>query len=111
MHTNIMIFILLEAVITFRQYPLRRNGVTALSIFMAGYLVWVHIVRYYSGLWVYPVLDVLNWPQRIVFYAVNIVAGSLFYFGGEFLNNLVWRVELKRVVRGSGQSDRLSRNE
>lgn len=106
-----MVFILLEALITFRQYPLRRTGVTALSIFMACYVVWLHIIRYYSGHWVYPVFEVLNWPQRIVFYAVNIVAGSLFYFGGELLNNLVWRVELKRVVRGSGQSDRSSKNE
>lgn len=100
MHTNIMLFITVELLTTFRQYPARRVCLTALTLFMVSYLVWIHIVRHYSGIWVYPVLEVLNLPQRIVFFAVCIAIGALQYIAGELLNNWFWKPELRRLGRG-----------
>ena len=95
-----MIFILLELFTSFRQYPSRKAGITGLSIFMAGYLVWLHVIKYVSGIWVYPVLDVLPAPLRIVFFVVVIAATSVFYLAGEFLSNVVWTKELKMLKQG-----------
>lgn len=97
MHTNIMIFIVLEMFTSFRQYPSRKLCLTSLGLFMAAYLVWLHVVKHFSGVWVYPVLDVLELPQRIVFFIVNLIVGVSLYFVGELLNNKIWADELKQL--------------
>lgn len=97
MHTNIVVFICVEMCTSFRQYPTRKNGLTGLVIFMLAYLSWIHIIRYVSGIWVYPVLEVLDLPQRIVFFIVNLLFGLSFYFVGEFVNKHLWASELKSV--------------
>lgn len=102
MHTNIVIFILIEMFISFRQYPTRKTGLSGLIIFMALYLVWIHIIKSVSGLWVYPVLEVLDFPQRIVFFLVNLVFCVFLYFTGEFVNNILWSTQLKQLGQKSG---------
>lgn len=39
---------------------------------------------------VYPVLAIMNWPQRIVFYIVTLSIPVWLFFLGEYLNNMVW---------------------
>lgn len=97
MHTNIVIFIVLEMFTSFRQYPSRRLCLTSLALFMAAYLAWLHVIKHYSGVWVYPILDVLPLPERCVFFAVNLVVGVSLYFVGEVLNNKIWSAELKQL--------------
>lgn len=97
MHTNIVIFIVLELFTTFRQYPSRKSAVTGLSIFMLGYLVWIHVIKHYAGIWVYPVLEVLAFGQRIVFFIVILLFCLGLYFVGEFLNNKIWASELRQI--------------
>lgn len=95
MHTNIVIFILLELFISFRQYPNRKSGFSGLLIFNILYVIWIHIIKYKSGRWVYPILDVLSLPQRIGFIVFIGIFGVSFYFVGEYLNNKIWANELK----------------
>ncbi|XP_061511632.1 androgen-induced gene 1 protein isoform X2 [Anopheles gambiae] len=97
MHTNIVIFMVIEICTSFRQYPSRKAGLTGLGIFMASYLGWLHVVRHFGGIWVYPVLDVLNLPQRILFFAVSLGFCVGLYLLGEFFNNLIWTKELKQL--------------
>ncbi|XP_055638793.1 androgen-induced gene 1 protein-like isoform X1 [Toxorhynchites rutilus septentrionalis] len=97
MHTNIVIFMVLEICTSFRQFPSRKAGLTGLGVFMASYLVWLHIIRHFGGIWVYPVLDVLNLPQRVVFFAVSLIFSVGLYLFGEFFNNLIWTKELKQL--------------
>ncbi|XP_046809560.1 androgen-induced gene 1 protein isoform X2 [Lucilia cuprina] len=99
MHTNIVVFIVLEMFISFRAYPPRAKGIAGLSIFMLCYLVWLHIVKHYSGVWVYPVLEVLQLPQRIVFFVGSLVFTLALYMFGEVMNNIVWSKELKMAQR------------
>ena len=102
MHTNIVIFILLELFISFREYPNRKTGITGLLIFNILYVIWIHIIKYKSGRWVYPILDVLTLPQRIGFIVFIGVFGISFYFVGEYLNNKIWANELK-PTKSSGK--------
>lgn len=101
MHTNIVVFVVLEMILTFRQYPNRKTGFTGLLVFNVAYLIWIHIIKYKSGRWVYPILDVLSLPQRLVFMLVIGVFGISFYFVGEFLNNKIWAKQLKPVNSGA----------
>nr|CAD7401264.1 unnamed protein product [Timema poppensis] len=100
MHTNIMMFTVLEMITSFRVYPRRSKGLGGLTIFMAVYLAWTHVIYYNSGQWVYPVLEVLNLWQRTVFFLALLLFSSLLYLAGEFLNNYIWgigKVELEEM--------------
>lgn len=109
MHTNIVIFMILEICTSFRQYPSRKAGLTGLSIFMASYLVWLHVIRHFGGIWVYPVLDVLNLPQRIIFFVVSLGFSVGLYVFGEFFNNLIWTKELKQLKTAQGAASKKSK--
>lgn len=100
MHTNIMIFTLLEMVTSFHIYPKRSKGLTGLVAFMAMYLAWVHVIFLKSGFWVYPVLDVLNWWQRIIFFLSCLFLQASFYFVGETLNKAKWGKVQKQLEGG-----------
>jgi hypothetical protein len=90
MHTNIMIFILIELFTSYRKYPSRKFGLSVLSVFMLIYLVWIHIIYAYSGMWVYPILEVLNFPLRIVFFVGLLGLSVGLYVVGEKLNAVIW---------------------
>lgn len=101
MHTNIMVFIVLEMFASFRKYPARKPALTTLFGFNIVYIIWVHVIKYMSGKWVYPVLDVFNLPQRIAFLAFMSVFSLGFYLIGEFLNSKIWASELKITKSGA----------
>uniref|UniRef100_A0A336LG15 CSON004922 protein n=1 Tax=Culicoides sonorensis TaxID=179676 RepID=A0A336LG15_CULSO len=88
--------------VSFRQYPTRRNGYLGLSLFMACYLAWIHIIYYYSGVWVYPVLEVLALPLRVCFFAGVFVFSLFLYRTGELFNDLIWVKELKSLKAKKG---------
>ncbi|XP_020800763.1 androgen-induced gene 1 protein isoform X2 [Drosophila serrata] len=99
LHTNIVVFIVLEIFTSYRSYPKRSQGLAGLATFMGAYLVWIHVVKHYSGVWVYPVLEVLQLPQRILFFVVVVGFTLSLYLLGEFLNNTVWAKEVKLAKR------------
>lgn len=94
MHSNILVFSMLETVSTYHKYPSRSKCLVGLAVFTIVYLIWVHIIYYLSGEWVYPVLSVLNVAQRIVFFVLLMFLFFGLYFLGEVLNNKVWEVEI-----------------
>lgn len=99
MHTNVALFIVMELFVTFRQYPNRKLGVTSLTIFMLGYVIWIHVIKYVSGKWVYPILEVLDMPARTAFMVFIGIFCISFYFVGEYLNNKVWAREIKTAKK------------
>jgi len=48
-------------------------------------------VAYYAKLWIYPVLEVLGWRERLVFLVACWLLMIVCYFVGEFLTNVLWR--------------------
>lgn len=93
-----MLFITVELLLAQREYPRRARGLAALVAFMAAYLVWLHVVHHYSGVWVYPVLQVLALPARIVFFAVCLAIGVGLYVVGERLNGWRWGTAATRAA-------------
>ncbi|KAL1494167.1 hypothetical protein ABEB36_009811 [Hypothenemus hampei] len=94
MHTNIMIFTLLELLTSYRKYPSRKVGLSILLIFMLTYLGWIHYIHSYTNKWVYPILELLNLPARILFFVLNFVVAVLVYLLGEKINALWWEKRL-----------------
>ncbi|KAG8224388.1 hypothetical protein J437_LFUL016391 [Ladona fulva] len=96
MHTNIVIFTLLDMFFCFRQYPSRVKGITGLLLFMAGYLAWTFFIYFKSEMWVYPILNILSWEQRGLFFGMSLLIVVGLYFLGESLNGFIWKSELKQ---------------
>ncbi|XP_008208004.1 androgen-induced gene 1 protein isoform X2 [Nasonia vitripennis] len=101
MHTMIMVTTVLEMIMAPRQYPKRSQGMGGLLGFMLIYLAWMHFVYYKSGVWAYPVIEVLSVPLRVVFYLILFVFSSGLYFAGEALDRLIWGSTVKTVDKGS----------
>lgn len=99
MHTNILVFILIELLTSFRMYPSRKLGLSILTFFMLSYLLWIHIIYFKTGSWVYPVLNVLNWPLRVFFYVFCLGLTYFAYNVGEKVNKIVWSTEVEKTVR------------
>lgn len=94
-HTNVALLAIMDLFTCFRRYPSRLAGVTGNASFMILYIIWVHIVRYFSGVWVYPLLEVLSMPLRFVMFGGMAGLSVVCYFLGEFVNNIVWAPEFK----------------
>ncbi|EDV33530.1 uncharacterized protein Dana_GF24937 [Drosophila ananassae] len=94
-HTNVALLAIMDLFTCFRRYPSRLAGVTGNMAFIILYIIWLHIVRYFSGEWVYPILEVLPLPLRYLFLALLVGFNLVCYFLGEFVNNIVWKPEHK----------------
>ncbi|XP_076160800.1 androgen-induced gene 1 protein isoform X2 [Ptiloglossa arizonensis] len=90
MHTMVMVSTLLEMFLSPRKYPSRLRGCVGHLIFILAYVIWLHIIYIKSGIWVYPVMEVLTLPVRIVFICALVALSTIFYFLGETLDNFVW---------------------
>ncbi|XP_070156245.1 androgen-induced gene 1 protein isoform X3 [Polyergus mexicanus] len=104
MHTMIMVTTVFEMMVAPRRYPKRSRGLGILVGFMLVYLIWMHVIYYKSGIWVYPVMEVLTQPLRILFFAVLLTFCTILYFVGETLNNIVWGNEHTKHKKSHAKS-------
>ncbi|XP_069507151.1 androgen-induced gene 1 protein-like [Ambystoma mexicanum] len=90
MHTTVLPLLLLDLAACPHQYPSKRKGLLALSVFCIAYMSWVLWIHYASGIWVYPILAKLDAVGMVVFFAASFVAMAPLYLLGEFLTKRVW---------------------
>ncbi|XP_065162136.1 androgen-induced gene 1 protein-like isoform X2 [Atheta coriaria] len=97
MHTNIVVFMLIEFITTSYAYEPRARNVKILLSVMVSYLIWLFVIYSATGVWVYPILHVLSWPLKIAFIigCLGLVLGL--YVTGEKLNKAL-RGEKEVVV-------------
>lgn len=94
-HTNVALLAIMDMFTCFRKYPSRLAGITGNVAFMLLYIIWVHIVRYFSGQWVYPLLEILSWPMRYVMLGGLVALNLICYLLGESANQIFWGPEYK----------------
>lgn len=100
LHTNIAVFILVEMIILHRKYLSRKEGIIGLIVFVFSYVAWLHVTRVYAGRWPYPILETLNLPSKIVFFAITMSCPILMYFIGERLNAKIWnQVRMSEMLK------------
>ncbi|XP_047987464.1 androgen-induced gene 1 protein-like [Leguminivora glycinivorella] len=101
MHTFILLFIALELVITYRRYPSRAVGYSIVILFNLMYTIWFHCIYYQTGVWVYPIYSVLNWPARVGLQLASTSTALGFYVLGEKLNDFVWTKVHNKMVKSN----------
>lgn len=89
-HTSMVPFILIELWLVNHPLPSKFISLSICSLFIAGYFT----VLLYSGLvidfWVYPILDVLHYRNRVFFMVTCVCINYALYFFGRELHNLFW---------------------
>lgn len=89
-HTVILPAILVETYILKHRHPRKKEGVQITMAFGLTYGLWVLFLGLNMDIWVYPVLQILNWTQRAVFLLGSLVFMALLYFAGERINCCFW---------------------
>ncbi|XP_019403749.1 PREDICTED: androgen-induced gene 1 protein-like [Crocodylus porosus] len=90
MHTTILPLLLIELVSCPHKYPHKLKGIIGLSIFGSSYLTWIIWVNHASGIWVYPILEVLSRARKALLFFTCYLEMVGFYFLGEKLTKLLW---------------------
>ena len=96
MHTTPLPSQILELLLVYHIYPRKISGIPAIVAFCLTYIGWIFYIAYVGGIWVYPVFEVLNQWQRVLFLIVLSMFGTMLYLIGECCNNWVWK-ESKNV--------------
>ncbi|XP_006024150.2 androgen-induced gene 1 protein-like [Alligator sinensis] len=90
MHTTILPLLLIELVSCPHKYPHKLKGIIGLSIFGSSYLTWIIWVNHASGIWVYPILEVLGRAGKALLFFTCYLEMVGFYFLGDKLTKLLW---------------------
>jgi len=93
MHTTVFPLQTAEMFYVSHKFPKRIVGLGVNAALTMGYLVWIHVIFYRGGFWVYPVFQVLTPAIRPVFMAFCCAMGFAFYFLGEIFNEQIWETE------------------
>jgi hypothetical protein len=99
MHTTVLPLQLGELFLCRHEYPSRALGVSITATLTMGYLIWLNVVYYHAGFWVYPVFKVLSPSVRPIFMIFCCLLGAVFYFIGESMTNCFW----PKLSSGSGE--------
>lgn len=90
MHTAPAVSQLVVLMTTCHVYPARKSGLLTIGSVALTYLVWVCVIAYYGGFWVYPFFKVMSTPVRAVFMVVISIMTFPLYVAGEAVNSLIW---------------------
>ncbi|XP_050773772.1 androgen-induced gene 1 protein-like isoform X4 [Gopherus flavomarginatus] len=90
LHTTILPLLLIELITCPHKYLSKLKGMIGLSIFGTSYLTWVLWVNYASGIWAYPILEVLGVPGKAVLFSISYLVMIGFYLLGEHLTKFLW---------------------
>ncbi|KAF3427435.1 hypothetical protein E2986_06515 [Frieseomelitta varia] len=86
-------------------FPWWLNHLMHTSIMVSTFIeMMVHIIFYKSGIWVYPVLEVLSLPLRTVFFSVLISIALILYMIGEAVDNFFWGNEYTKSKNSYAKS-------
>jgi len=105
MHTTVLPFLLVEKLIVYHHYPSRSKGIGLTVLLGLTYMLWVFWIAYYAGIWVYPVLQVLSWPGRLLFLGGLWIFMACIYIIGEKLNHALWLPKKSTVQPSKGLYD------
>ena len=101
MHTVPAAGQVIECLLNYHIFPKRFAGLATCGSIALVYLIWICIIAYYGGFWVYPVLGVMSAPGRTVFITICAAMAALLYILGEIANSLVWYMWSKFVFAES----------
>ncbi|GAB1606039.1 androgen-dependent TFPI-regulating protein-like [Argonauta hians] len=91
LHTWPIIFLLLDKFLVQHDYPTKFRGICFTIFYTSIYVAWILFLALAKGIWVYPVLQILNNNQRFVFISVLWMFAISIYLVGDSLTFFLWK--------------------
>lgn len=98
MHTTVLPLLLIEKSLVYHHHPKRHNGIFIMSAFALSYLIWILWIAHAAGIWVYPVLEVMQTQERVIFISFLLFLFISIYLLGESLTKFLWRKERSKFL-------------
>lgn len=102
MHTLILPIILIELLVTNRNYPSKKTGFSVALILTAIYAGYIHIVNFKYGIWPYPFMYVVSMTTTMFYFVGSALLGMGFYLLGEKLDIMVSQKTSTRLAHMNG---------
>lgn len=104
LHSSISVFPIFEILLTRPQFTYRWTSIKVLITGLISYSIWIHVVYFKTGKWVYDIFAELNDIERTVFFAASGIVGIGLYFIGELLSFLLVGSQTKKKQKKSKKS-------
>ncbi|XP_065214895.1 androgen-induced gene 1 protein-like isoform X2 [Planococcus citri] len=99
-HTFIVVYSVLELLTSYHRCTQTiYKQCVALWIVTILYVIWCHIVHYQTNLWVYPILNELSFPFRMLFFLGCLLLATVFLTIGFYGNNSIWKRRIETVPK------------
>lgn len=98
-HTIPMLSKFVNLFLVYHDYPSKRIGLMTTVGFFVAYILWIFIIAYFGGFWVYKVLEVLTKFQRSVFIGVCALIGTALFLAGRQCNKLIWSSYITKIYQ------------
>ncbi|XP_027695412.1 androgen-dependent TFPI-regulating protein isoform X3 [Vombatus ursinus] len=99
MHTAVLPFSLIEAILNPHRYPSKKKGLTLLGCAAIAYICWVLRIYYVTKKWVYPIFAQLSPEGLAAFFSVSYVLLACIYLLGERFNQLIWGDQVQQLIK------------
>ncbi|XP_014782995.1 androgen-induced gene 1 protein [Octopus bimaculoides] len=91
LHTLPLVLLFLDKYLVPHCYPPKLRGIGYTFCYTSIYVVWILFLAFAKGIWVYPILQILNNQQRFVFIALLWLFGISIYLVGDGFTCFMWR--------------------
>ncbi|KAK9506310.1 hypothetical protein O3M35_008269 [Rhynocoris fuscipes] len=72
------------------KFPSWSKAIKGIAIYLLTYAVCVFGTYFQMGIWIYPLLKELDWPQRILFCLSTLLIGVAMYGLTKLLHMIIW---------------------
>ncbi|XP_074064061.1 androgen-dependent TFPI-regulating protein [Macrotis lagotis] len=99
MHTAVLPFSLIEAILNPHRYPSKKKGLTILGFATIAYICWVLRIYYVTKQWVYPIFAKLSPETLVAFFSAGYILLACIYLLEEGLNHMIWGDQIQQVKK------------
>ncbi|XP_074599313.1 androgen-dependent TFPI-regulating protein-like [Brevipalpus obovatus] len=92
-HTLVLIGPLIEAICTSHKIPTRKQGLKVFLFLLVTYLVNMHYFGFVHGNFIYPFLNQMAYPYKLVFFVFMGIMSLGFYFLSEKFHHSVAKIK------------------
>ena len=98
MHSEVIIFMLLDKWMSFHRYPRRLYGCLATLCLASLYTLWFVFQSWYANYWSYAFVKKLDVTPRVFVYIGGTSVFIPWYLLGEAITKLIWRKQISRIT-------------
>ncbi|CAG5116167.1 unnamed protein product [Candidula unifasciata] len=96
LHTTVMPFLLVDKLLVYHHHPRKHVGILGAGGVALIYISWILFIAYYDNFWVYPILQILQTSERVVFIFVCFMFFASIYILGESITAFLWPFSQQR---------------